>query len=101
MDVFWVSVAGQDPVEMLKQYKGRVPLIHLKDKATGTAVQYDEKVPAATFKEVGSGSLDFLAVLRAAEAAGVKHYFVEQDQTPGDPVDSLRKSYEFLRKVDF
>ena len=101
MDVFWVSVAGQDPVEMLNQYKGRVPLLHLKDKATGTAVQYDEKVPAPTFKEVGSGSLDFAGILRAAERAGVKHYFVEQDQTPGDPVDSLAKSYGFLRKLDY
>ena len=100
LDVFWVSVAGHDPVEMLKQYKGRVPLIHLKDKATGTPVQYDEKVPAPTFKEVGSGSLDFPAILRAAEQTGVKHYFVEQDQTPADPVDSLAKSYRFLRNLN-
>ena len=100
MDVFWVSVAGQDPVEMLQKYKGRVPLIHLKDKASEIPVQYDEKVPASTFKEVGSGTLDFPAILRAAELAGVKHYFVEQDQTPADPVDSLAKSYRFLRKLN-
>jgi hypothetical protein len=29
----------------------------------------------------------------------VKHYFVEQDQTPGDPVASLRQSYEYLRNT--
>jgi sugar phosphate isomerase/epimerase len=48
---------------------------------------------------VGSGALDFSAILRTAEAVGVQHYFVEQDQTPGDPIDSLRKSYQFLRGV--
>jgi sugar phosphate isomerase/epimerase len=100
IDVFWVSVAGNDPVAILKEFAGRAPLIHLKDKAAGTPVQFDElKVSKETFKEVGSGVLDFPAILRTAEAAGVKRYFVEQDQTPGDPVDSLRQSYEFLRNV--
>lgn len=99
IDVFWVSVAGQDPVAILQEFSGRVPLIHLKDKAAGTPVQFNEQVPKETFKEVGSGVLDFPAILRSAETAGVKHYFVEQDQTPGDPIDSIRKSYRFLRNL--
>jgi sugar phosphate isomerase/epimerase len=99
LDLFWVSVAGNDPVAMLKLYKGRVPLVHLKDKLAGAPVQYDEKVSKETFKEVGSGSLDFPAILRTAEASGVKHYIVEQDQTPGDPVDSLAKSFKYLHSV--
>lgn len=100
MDVFWVSVAGNDPVQMLHDLKGRVPLVHLKDKAKDAPVMYAENVKRDAFKEVGNGSLDFAAVLKAAEAAGVKHYFVEQDQTPGDPIASLRTSYENLRKID-
>jgi sugar phosphate isomerase/epimerase len=101
MDVFWVSVGGQDPVQLLKQYSGRVPLIHLKDKAKGSPVQYNESVGAAAFKEVGAGSLDFPAILRAASAAGVKHYFVEQDATPGDPLASLRQSYDYLHSLKY
>ena len=50
---------------------------------------------------MGNGTLDIAKALRAAQAAGVKHYFVEQDQTPGDPVDSLRQSYRYLRKLNF
>jgi|SRR5450432_2043405 sugar phosphate isomerase/epimerase len=99
VDVFWVSVAGNDPLEFLKTNKGRVPLLHLKDKMRGLPAQYSESVKPETFQEVGSGSLDFAAILRTARSIGVKHYFVEQDQTPGDPVASLRKSYEYLRKV--
>jgi sugar phosphate isomerase/epimerase len=100
LDVFWVSVGGNDPVEMLKQNAGRIPLLHLKDKAKGTPVLYEEaKATRQSFKEVGAGSLDFPAILKAASAAGAQHYFVEQDQTPGDPVASLRQSYEYLRKV--
>jgi len=101
MDAFWVSVAGHDPVEMLGKLKGRVPLIHLKDKAQGTEVMYKESVPRTAFKEVGNGVIDWKKVLDAARSAGVEHYYVEQDQTPGDPVESLRQSYAFLSKLDY
>jgi sugar phosphate isomerase/epimerase len=100
IDVFWVSVAGHDPVEMLHTYSGRAPLIHLKDKAAATPQQFKEGLPAEDFKEVGSGTLDFAAILRAAEETGVEHYFVEQDQTPGDPVASLRQSFEYLHSLE-
>lgn len=96
MDIFWVSVAGHDPVELLKTYSGRVPLLHLKDKARDQGVQYNENVPATSFKEIGNGSIDIPAVLTEADRAGVRHYFVEQDQTPGDPIVSLRESYKYL-----
>jgi sugar phosphate isomerase/epimerase len=98
LDVFWAAVAGHDPVELLKTYSGRVALVHLKDKARDfTRVQYNEMVPKTAFKEDGSGSIDFPAVLKAADGAGVEHYFVEQDQTPGDPIASLRKSFDYLK----
>jgi len=45
--------------------------------------------------------IDFPAVLRAAESAGVAHYFVEQDQTPGDPIESLRQSFDYISKLNF
>jgi sugar phosphate isomerase/epimerase len=101
MDVFWVSVAGHDPVEMLAKLKGRVPLIHLKDKAQGTEVMYKESVPRTAFKEVGNGVIDWKKVLAAANSAGVQHYYVEQDQTPGDPVESLRQSFAYLSKLNY
>jgi sugar phosphate isomerase/epimerase len=101
LDLFWVSVAGHDPAEMLGKLSGRVPLAHLKDKAQGTEVMYKESVPRTAFKEVGGGVLEWPKILRAARSAGVAHYFVEQDQTPGNPVDSLRQSFAYLSKLDF
>ena len=58
-------------------------------------------MPRTAFKEVGNGVLDWPGILRAASAAGVQHYFVEQDQTPGDPLDSLRQSYNYLSKLNY
>jgi sugar phosphate isomerase/epimerase len=99
LDVFWVSVAGYDPVELLAANPGKFPLVHLKDKTASLPVQFNEKVPPVAFKELGAGVIDFPTILRAGAESGVEHYFVEQDQCPGDPIDSLRASYEYLKVV--
>ncbi len=79
---------------------GRVSSLHLKDVAQGAATHYQEsQVSPDSFAAVGSGRLDFPAILRAARTAQVRYFFVEQDQTPGDPLDSLRSSYQYLRGV--
>lgn len=97
LDVFWAAIAGGDPVEILRRYSGRIALVHLKDKDPQAArTLVESQVPRQAFVEVGSGALDFRAILAAARTAGVMHYFVEQDSTPGDPVESLRKSYTYL-----
>ena len=97
LDTFWSSIAGVDPVKMVQNYSGRVPLVHLKDKATDTPVQYDEgKVPKEAFKEIGRGVIDYAAFLPAAAKAGVKYYYVEQDFSTGSPLDSLRTSRQAL-----
>ena len=97
IDVFWVSVAGNDPVEWIKRLKQRVISVHLKDKAADQPVLYAENVPKTTFQEVGNGVLAFPQIIAAAKSVGVKHFFVEQDQTPGDPIASLAQSYKYLR----
>ena len=100
LDVFWVSLAGVDPVAIIEQYSGRISLLHLKDKAKGTPPETQEsKVGPATFTPVGAGAVDVPAVLKAASAAGVEHYFVEQDHTDGDPIEALKKSYQYLRTL--
>ena len=100
IDVFWVTVAGHDPVELLGRLDGRAPLLHLKDLAEGAEVRYNQGVPHEQFMEVGGGSIDFAAVLQKASKTGVKHLFVEQDHTAGDPVDSLSQSYQYLRALE-
>jgi sugar phosphate isomerase/epimerase len=101
LDCFWASVAGHDPVEILSRHGKRIALLHLKDKAKDLPVRYNESVPRTAFQEVGHGVLDWPQVLRAAASAGVEHYFVEQDQTPGDPVASLKASYSYLSQLTY
>ena len=101
LDTYWASIAGQDPVKMLAAHKGRVPLVHLKDKAKGTPVQYDEaKVPKESFKEIGNGEIDYPAFFKLAATAGVKYFYVEQDYCVGStPLDSLKTSHANIKKL--
>ena len=96
LDVMWAHVGGADPVSILQQYGSRIPLVHLKNVAPSVQTRYNEEIPDNAFRELGNGVVDIPAVLRAAKQAGVKHYFVEQDQTPGDPLQSLRQSFQYL-----
>ena len=97
LDVFWIAITGADPVQVITQHASKTGLLHLKDKAkTAPRVTQEAKVPREAFVEVGNGALDFAAIVKAAEAAGVKHFFVEQDHTAGDPLASLTQSYRHL-----
>jgi sugar phosphate isomerase/epimerase len=88
IDVYWVKKGGQDPLSYIKTYANRMPIIHLKDMAD------DE---AQSFAEVGTGTIDFLPILRWGEANGVEWYAVEQDTCPRNPLDCLNTSLEHLR----
>lgn len=89
MDIYWVSKAGKDPIELINQHPGRFPLFHVKDM---------DKTPKKAFTEVGNGSIDFKRIFKHANKAGMKYFFVEQDMTPGNPFDSITKSINYIKK---
>jgi sugar phosphate isomerase/epimerase len=100
LDCYWVARAGRDPVDYLKRYAGRVPLLHIKDmkaglKPTTSIVEGGDH----GFIEVGRGSIEWKQIFAAAREAGVKHYFVEQDTCDGPPMESARISYQFLKEL--
>ena len=91
IDIFWVTKAGQDPVEMFKKYPGRFQLFHLKDMFTAEAPFYH--TDTRDFAPVGEGKIDFKAILAAKDIAGMKYMIVEQDHTKdGLPFDAIQKS---------
>ncbi len=100
LDLFWATVGGEDVVRMLRHWNGRVASLHVKDVASDAPRQKSEaNIPRTAFKEVGAGILDWPRVLKAAADAGVEEYLIEQDFTPGDPLNSVRQSVAFLRKT--
>jgi len=89
LDLYWVSKAGKDPLDLFKQHPGRFPLWHVKDM---------DKTPKQFFTEVGNGSIDFKKIFAQAQLAGLQYFFVEQDVTPGSPFDSVTKSMAYIKK---
>jgi sugar phosphate isomerase/epimerase len=99
LDCYWVARAGKDPVDYMKRYAGRVPILHIKDMKPGTTPTTDISKGGDAFTEVGRGVIDWKRIFEAAPDAGVKHYFVEQDKTDGPPMESAKISYEYLKAL--
>lgn len=99
MDCYWVTQAGRDPLKMLKQHGDRIRLLHLKDRKPGFPPSQELNDSAGHFTEVGTGSIDWKDILKAARQNGIEYLFVEQDFTSLPPVESLRISYNNLRKL--
>ena len=91
IDTCWVQVGGGDPAEYIRSMSGRTDIVHFKDYFMDLN---DERCLA----EVGYGNLNWASIFEACESAGVKYAAVEQDTCSGDPFESLRLSYEFLKK---
>ena len=87
VDTYWVHDGGLDPVEFIANEVERLAVLHLKDRRNNT------------FCEVGRGVLDFPAILKAAEPAGLEWLVTEQDRTDREPAESIRMSREYLRSI--
>jgi sugar phosphate isomerase/epimerase len=99
MDCYWITQAGLDPVQMLQRLGRRVRMLHIKDRKPGFPPSNDMNESSAHFTEVGTGGIDWPAILAAAEKLQIEYYFIEQDHIVGSPVESLRVSYRNLRKM--
>ncbi len=106
LDLFWSEKSGVDSAAFLRKYPGRFPLWHLKDidpdnADTVTGPGYDDKpamdiAATITYTEVGSGTIDFKAIVAEAQTAGLRYAFVEQDFITIDPFESIAKSYGYV-----
>jgi len=100
MDVFWIVHPGQDPVKLLQKYGQRFELMHVKDMKKGTPTGLlTGKSDVANDVALGTGLMDWPAILKAAKKAGVKWYFIE-DESPTS-VEQIPQSLRFLEKVKF
>ena len=94
LDLYWVSYAGLDPVDVVEQYGKRVQLFHVKDlnEDLGRRIEI-----------VGRGDIDFPSVFDAGR--GLKYYVVEHDPRFGDPTfdpfEAAREGLVYLRCVTF
>jgi sugar phosphate isomerase/epimerase len=100
MDVLWVVFPGHDPVKLLNQYPNRWKLIHLKDLKKGVATgSLAGKTDVANNVVLGTGQMNWPAILAAAKKIGVKYYFIE-DESPSAP-EQIPQTMKYLSAVKF
>jgi sugar phosphate isomerase/epimerase len=97
MDVGWVAAAGVDPIPLLRAHRHRFRLMHVKDIKAST-------VPNTAFRmdpaDVGTGSVDWRAILQVGYDVGVRYYYVEQESPFAGPrMDAVRADYDYLARL--
>jgi sugar phosphate isomerase/epimerase len=97
MDVGWVTAAGHNPLALLRDYPGRYRLMHVRDIKADPKPSY---APGQDPTEVGSGAINWKAILPAALTAGVTCYYVEQEPpAAGLRVQAAGKSFDYLKRL--
>jgi len=89
LDTYFIEAVGKSPADYVRKFSGRVPLLHIKDKANDS--DPDEQT------QIGNGVIDWDAVFAAAEESGVEWYIVEQKRESVPGIDSARMSVEYLK----
>lgn len=107
LDIHWIQRGGENPVEYVKKYAGRIRLLHLKDYRIGEVKMpdgaFEPKVfmeafsNIVEFAEVGEGNLPIRECIEAGLEGGSEYFLIEQDTTYGrDPFESLKISRDNL-----
>ena len=98
MDIFWMVFAHQDSVTWLRRYPGRFPLMHVKDIRKDTPLGGS---PGDVLEEasviLGQGLVNIPAALRAAEATGVLHCYIEDEAV--NAADQIPQSLRYLESI--
>lgn len=87
LDVYWCAFGKANPVEVISQYKSRQPLLHIKD---GTLKEGDPHTA------VGSGALDVMPIIAAADQDTLEWLIVELDNCATDMLAAVKQSYRYM-----
>ena len=88
LDLFWAAFAGQDVGALIDRLGARLYAFHVKDMRA-------DRTRAA----VGQGTIDFAALFRRKGAAGVRHFYVENDRAPAPYLPDITTSFNTLRAL--
>lgn len=99
MDVLWTIFPGQDPAALLRKYGRRWELMHLKDLRKDVRGDLSGKTPTTNDVALGTGQVDYRAVLKAAQEVGVRWYFIE-DESPAVR-EQIPVSLRFLEQISW
>jgi sugar phosphate isomerase/epimerase len=95
MDVFWIKHPGQDPVALLKKYRHRFLLMHLKDRKPGTEGNQEGQADVESNVVLGTGDVGIAGIMKVAKKYGVKYFFIEDESSRS--MEQVPQSLEYLK----
>lgn len=90
LDTGNLAMGGADPLAYLDRWNDRYWSFHVKDAPS---------IPAQHDTELGKGVLDIPRILSRAKHVDGHLLFVEQESYPGDPLDSVRRDFAYMRSI--
>lgn len=85
LDLYWINHGGKNAVDYFEKYPKRFKLWHIKDE-----------------KELGeSGKMDFASSFAKRKKSGAKYGIVEVERYNFEPLESCKKSFEYLNAQDY
>jgi sugar phosphate isomerase/epimerase len=99
MDVLWTLHGGGSdaPEKLLKKYKNRWKLMHVKDLRKGVIGDKSGHEPAKNDVVLGTGQANWKKILKLANKYGIKHFFIEDESE--QEMQNIPKSLEYLRSL--
>lgn len=110
IDTCWVKYAGLDPADYLIKYKGRSPVVHIKDfvgfkgeqspyQLIGLQHNPDADISEFSYRPLGYGIQNMPDLIRSAIEAGALWLIIEQDESPDrPPLEASAMSFQTLKK---
>lgn len=89
-DIGWLQAAGQEPVDWLTKYAGRIPALHVKDAAPA-----GENADQDGWTDIGAGVIDWGRLTQALQATQAELLVLEHDN-PTDFEGFARRSREAI-----
>ncbi|MES2684249.1 MAG: sugar phosphate isomerase/epimerase [Pseudomonadota bacterium] len=94
LDVGWARAAGLDPAALLRRHPGRFRWLHLKDLAATTPCNTRFQLHPA---DLGTGLIDWTALLHAAADLGIHQLVVEREPPFSEPpLLTIEQHWRFL-----
>lgn len=94
LDVYWIAVAGQNPVEIIERAGSRAKIIQVKDGPAVWTPELDEPFPYPV-EAVGTGSLDYPAIFRACTGKA-DWIVVDIEACRTDIIQAIFESYRYI-----
>ncbi|MBN3522012.1 sugar phosphate isomerase/epimerase [Algoriphagus lutimaris] len=95
MDVYWVKMGGGDPLKIMKNYKGKFPMLHLKDRKIGTPGSNDGHGDVETNVVLGTGDVDIAGIIKEAKKQGTEYLTIEDESSRS--VSQIPLSIAFIK----